>query len=281
MKVLRQLFCDMIASSDPAAMDNMGTETDERDGFGPVRDVAGRTGPPQFGIPEADPFILRTMEICLRFVVNGPLLHSLSGEPTKDTEVIDAVLACDVDNPKGFLVGFPLLLSNVQRGTFSLGSNLNSSLKVLEEILTSYKYRRSERMLQITFQLLSAILQSWFSSADVRKEVDELLDFLLNRHLSKQARYRSERDAFIRFVEQVIICQPRSLEWVLAEKPTKEVLLTKLPLGLWNTDNDVRVRFRAATLNARIFNALQHLDISPSLFYSGLQEYLNRIEIDQ
>jgi ataxia telangiectasia mutated family protein len=279
--MLRQLFCKMITSNGPDVMGSIGTEIDERDGFGPVRVVAGQSGPLQSGIPEADPFISRTMEICLRFVVNGPLLHSLSGEPTKDTEVIDAVLACDVDNPEGFLIGFPLLLSDIQRGTFSLGGNLDRCLKVLGKILTSYKYQKSERMLQVTCQLLNAILESWLNSAEVREGVEDLLDFLLKRNLRKQARYRSERDAFIRFVEQVVIHQPHSLEWVLEEKLTKEVLLTMLPLGLWNTDNDVRVRFRAAVLNARIFHALQPLDISPSLFYTGLQQYLNQIEIEQ
>lgn len=281
MTRLRELFCTMTTSDGPGEMGSMGIEIDERDGFGPVRLVAGQTGPPQSGVSEADPFILRTVEVCWRFVVNGPLLCSLSGESTKDTKVIDALLICDSDNPRGFLTGFPLLLFDIQRGTFSLGGNLERCLKVLGKILTSYKYQKSEQVLLVTCQLLNCVLESWLSNVEVRNGVEDLLDFLLKRNLRKQARYRSERDAFIRFVEQVVIHQPHSLEWVLEEKLTKEVLLTSLPLGPWNMDDDVRVRFRAANLNARIFHALQHLEISPSLFYTGLQEYLNQIEIEQ
>lgn len=280
--MLRQLFCKMVTGRTSAG--GMGTETDEHDGFGPVRVVASQTSPLQSGTSEADPFVKRTMEVCLRFVAAGPLLHSMSGEPTRDTEIIDSILACGVDNANGFFISFPLLLSEVQRRTFCLGNNLQHCLDALGEFFGSYEYEKSEQMQQISSQFLHAIIELWFSNAEIRSQVKALPKWLLKRHRNEKAKYRSERDAFIRFVDQLVLRQPRSLEWLLLkqnEELSDELLLSSLPLEAWNRDSDIRVRFRVAILNARLFHALQCLDIYPSVFYTGIREYINRVELEQ
>lgn len=282
--MLRRLLCSMIDGRASATAGTMGVENDERDGFGPVRVVASQISSVQHGMLGNGPFVTRTMDVCMRFVAVGPLLSSMSGEPTKDAQVIDAILGCGTKNANGFLVGFSLLLSEIRRKTFAVAGNLQHYLDALDEYFGSYEYEQSEYMQQISSQFLHAILESWLSNAEVRAQVEALPKWLLKRHRKQKAKYRTERDAFIRFVDRLVLQQPRSLAWLLLrqnEELSDEVLLSSLPLGVWNKDNDIRVRFRAAILNARLFHAIQRLDIYPSTLYTGIQGYFNQVEVDQ
>jgi ataxia telangiectasia mutated family protein len=220
----------------------------------------------------------------MRFVAAGPLLQSTSGEPTRDTEVVDAILGCGIKNATGFLNGFSFLLAEIRRRTFGLGSNLQRCLEALDEFFASYEYEQSERMQYLVSQFLHSILELWLNSAEVRDQVAALPRWLLKRHRKGRAKYRIERDAFIRFVDKMAFHQPRALEWLLLPGETgltHEVLLTSLPLMVWNQDNDIRIRFRVAILNARLFHVIQQLDIYPSALYTGIQDYYSEIEVDQ
>ncbi|KAF9454347.1 hypothetical protein P691DRAFT_788809 [Macrolepiota fuliginosa MF-IS2] len=281
--ILRRLFCSLI-SGRSSATNNMVIENEERDGFGPVRIVSSRTSSAQTGTLDDDPFVKRTMDVCMRFIAAGPLLHSVSGEPTKDAKVTDAILGCGTKNANGFLTSFSLLLSEVRRKTFGVGSNLQCYLDALDDFFGSYEYEQSERMQHTCSQFLHAILESWLSNAEIRNQVQALPKWLLKRHRKEKAKYRIERDAFIRFVDKLVRQQPRALQWLLLkenEELSDEALLSSLPLRVWNKDNDIRVRFRVAVLNARLFHALHHLDIYPSVLYTGIQSYFNQVEVHQ
>lgn len=282
--MLRQLFSNTIASRGSATSGIVGLETDERDGFGPVRVITGQASSGQQEASDYDPFTVRTLRVCMRFVAAGPLLRSISGEPTKDTEIIDTILGCETKHPNGFLTGFSLLLSEIQRKTFGFGNHLQRFLDALNDFFTSYEHEQSKRMQQIISQFLHAILELWLSSAEVRDQVKDLPKWLLKHHRKEKAKYRTERDAFIRFIDLLVLRQPHSLEWLLLKGKgvlSEEDLLTSLPLKAWNRDNDIRVRFRVAILNARLFHAIQHLDIYPSALYTGVQGYFNEVEVEQ
>ncbi len=284
MTVLRQLFCNTIATRGSTIAGTVGLESDERDGFGPVRIIAGQTSFNQQERSDYDPFTIRTLQVCMRFVAAGPLLRSISGEPTKDTEVTEVILGCGTENSNGFLTGFSLLLSEIQRKTFSFGNHLQRFLDALNMFFIPYEHKHSKRMQQVLSQFLYAILELWLGSADVRDQVQDLPNWLLKHHRKGKAKYRTERDAFIRFIDKLVFRQPHSLEWLLLKENeglSEEHLLTLLPLKAWNEDNDIRVRFRVAILNARLFHALQHLDIYPSVLYTGIQGYFNEVEVDQ
>ncbi|KXN87389.1 Serine/threonine-protein kinase TEL1 [Leucoagaricus sp. SymC.cos] len=277
---LRRLFSTLVTGRTSASSGVTGAENDDKDGFGPVRVVANHTA--QQGVSGDDAYLMRTEEVCMRFIAAGPLLQSLSGEPTRDTDIMDAILGCGIKNANGFLHGFSLLLSEIRRRTFSLGNHLQRYLDTLNDFFGSYEFEQSERIQQLLSQFLHSILELWLSSADVRDQVEDLPKWLLKRHKKEKAKYRTERDAFIRFIDKLVFQQPRALEWLLSpgSSLSDEALLTSLPLRVWNRDNDIRIRFRIAILNARLFHATQHLDIYPSVLYKGLTEFLTEVPVD-
>lgn len=280
---LRKLFSSLIAGRAIASSGTLG-ENDERDGFGPVRVVASHAGPSQQGALGNDAYLMRTVEVCMRFVAAGPLLQSVSGEPTRDTDIVDTILGCGIENANGFLNGFSFLLAEIRRRTFSLTTNLQGYLDTLDDFFGSYEYEHSERMQQLVSQFLHSILDLWLASAETRSQISALPKWLLKRHRKGTAKYRTERDAFIRFIDKMTLKDPRALEWLLLsgdKELSDEVLLTSLPLRMWNQDNDVRIRFRVAILNARLFHAIQHLDVYPSSLYGGIQEFYSDIEVNQ
>ncbi|KAJ3557512.1 hypothetical protein NP233_g11720 [Leucocoprinus birnbaumii] len=220
----------------------------------------------------------------MRFIAAGPLLQSISGEPTRDTDIIDTILGCGIEHAQGFLSGLSCLLAEVRRRTFSLSTNLQGYLDTLDDFFGSYEYEQSERMQQLVSQFLHSILEIWLTNAETRSQVHALPKWLLKRNRKGTAKYRTERDAFIRFVDKMTLREPRALEWLLMsgdKELSDETLLTSLPLIGWNQDSDIRIRFRVAILNARVFHAIQHLDIYPSALYKGIQGLGNDIEADQ
>lgn len=278
------MFIALIASQTSVTDSTPGLENDDRDGFGPTRIAASHMGSASQGITGNDAYLVRTLEVCMRFLAAGPLLQSVSGEPTRDTNIVNTILKCGIIRANGFLNGFSLLLAEIRRRTFSLGNNLQGYLDVLDDFFGSYEYEQSERMQRIVSRFLHSILDSWLTNAEVRTQVDALPKWLLKSHRKGKAKYRTERDAFIRFVDKMALQEPQALKWLLStgsKGPSDEVLLTSLPLRMWNQDSDVRIRFRVAVLNARLFHAIQQLDIYPSVLYTGIRDFYSGVEVHQ
>ena len=281
---LRKLFSALISSRTLATDNAPGLENDERDSFGPTRITSSSMGFTSQGIPGNDAYLARILEVCMRFLAAGPLLQSVSGEPTKDIYTINTILECGIVNANGFLIGFSLLLAEIKRRTFSLGNNLQRYLDVLDDFFGSYEYEQSERMQQIVSKFLHSILDLWLTNVEVRNQVDALPKWLLKSHRKGRAKYKTERDAFIRFVDKMTLQEPQALEWLLLSENqglSEDVLLNYLPLQMWNQDNDVRIRFRVAVLNARLFHAIQRLDVYPSKLYTGIREFYDGVEVHQ
>lgn len=242
------------STQDPQAMD-----VDEGDGFGAITaSSSGLQGSSIYGNKPATSNTLKaTIDICVSALSVLPVLQSLSGEPTRDKDLIDLVLDCDVED---LLVLGPAFLRNVEQRTLKLSSSsLSNLLEKLGDALGEYRWSRSEGTMAFIIYLLRATMHIWLSRSVAEGDTGDRVRALghwLAEVLDKReggARSWSCRDSLVRFFDQYLERDPLEEVWRdFGESDVEHTPGSLLPL--FAGDEDTRVRLRAAVANARTLN---------------------------
>lgn len=273
----------------PIASNFRSSDRDDKDDFGPIRTAAAQ----QTSEMSEDDRHFRhyILEICVGFLTVGPNLQSASGEPTRDNELTETVLECAEDRHQDFFLILPIFLDKIRQRILNItAKNLDSLLTELGRLLELYAYARSQYLQTLTTQLLNATLDLWALNegtiGDILHKVQLLCAWLsgaLKRHKIRSWRVR---DSLARFLDAYLLRDQREMAWAPRndnetdeEKEGRlEVSPTHL-LPFMNADEDIRVRFRVAVINARLFVVARILQSSPMEMYGSIKKwYTNDID---
>lgn len=251
-------------------------DVDDKDGFGPIRTSGTKDTP--ITQQDEDTYSPRLiLDLCCRFLTVGPLLQSSSGEPTRDQDLTSLVLDCAAARPSKFFLIAPILLEQTRQRTFSFSNKqLEDILEEVLEFCTNYSYSRSESLYLLIVQLLDATLDVWLmtthdATLNVRENAQKLCIALLQAVGNKTLRHWTSRDQFSRLLNKVLDREPTQALW-LASVDAED--LPSAVLHLMGSDDDIRVRFRVAVINARLFNLARHLNQSPFDWYNAIKSFL-------
>jgi ataxia telangiectasia mutated family protein len=225
------------------------------------------------------------VEICVSFLAVVPVLESSSDEPTRDKELTDLVLDC---SPEFFFFVAPVFFSNVQRRILKLTpNNLKRFLDKFSSVVTgSYTFGRREMVLLLLVFFMQSTLPVWLHenvrATDVGKNVGDFLEWLSQLIKKNSARSWKVRDAIARFLDDYLSHDPSQGFWNSEQdlsQNTNPVPPDSLPsalLPLMAEDDDIRVRFRVASLNSRLFSIAQPVDVDPMVLYSSVLKHLTK-----
>lgn len=267
------------------------SERDERDGFGPIRTAAARQ---TSEMNEDDRHSRqRILTICVAFLTVGPNLQSASGEPTRDNDLMETVLDCAEDRHQEFFLILPIFLEKVRQRILNISAkNLDNLLCELGGLLELYAHARSQYLQELTAQLLNATMDLWVPNegstiGDILTKVQSLGGWLSRALLNQKIKSWRVRDSLARFLDTYLLRDPHEMKWAPRQNDETdeereerlEISPTHL-LPFMNSDEDIRVRFRVAVINARLFAVARLRQSPPNDMYTSIQKWFTK-DIDK
>lgn len=251
-------------------------DVDEEDGFNAIPTQMRRIS--SYGNSASAPKTLEaTVRICISALSMLPVLQSWSGESTRDKDLLELLLECEGQD---LLVLGPSFLHHVQRRTLNFStSSFSSLLEKVGDILSEYQWSRSEGLTSFIIHLLQSTMHIWISKPVAEGEVGDQVRALchwLAGVLEKEeggARSWSCRDSLVRFFDQYLEQDPSEDVWMDFGQSEVEVSPSSL-LPNFGNDDDIRVRFRAATANARMLSPATLMGSDPTSRYVFIKEAL-------
>ncbi|KAF8074865.1 hypothetical protein FPV67DRAFT_1475236, partial [Lyophyllum atratum] len=257
--IMRDVLRVALGDKPTAQVGPHGMDVDEQDGFEPIRtSIEHSTNQNDLTADiHSRHFIL---DVCFSFLTVGPALQSASGEPTRDKDLMELILNCAEPRPEAFLLVFPIALEKSRQRTLNMSvKSLDSFLNEVARLLQSYQYARSHRLQSLAILLLASTLEIWASPdvaiGETLDKVRQLCDWLSLALRKKKIRFWAVRDSLARFFDQYLLKDPTEHAWFLEEdqEQTEGEELPSSLLPMMGADDDMRVRFRVAVINARLF----------------------------
>jgi len=237
----------IVAGDNPAIKVGDGMDIDDQDGFAPIRTS---TTVESASSNESEHAQSNIALACIRSLAVVPIIQNGSGESTRDKELTEIILDCAKKNPDNFLVIGPIFVGYIRNETLSLSAkNVQALLEELGETLRLYVYSRDDRFHLLVIMFLEAIMHLWILGSleeEARDLYDDLLHWLLRNLQRNKLPCWITRDNLARLLDKYLELDP--YEKCLVKR---DMLPSEL-LAQLNSDDDVRVRFRAASLTARM-----------------------------
>jgi len=244
-------------------------EVDEADGFGPIR--TSQTAQAEKTL-DVNTTLRHIARICIDFLSLIPILQSANDETARDKELLEIILDADGD---AFLSMVPSYSDNARRGRFNLGINATDTLLVRfsQHMGDPFFAKREQTHLEV-IRFLDSTIGVWLqpSAADVLNKVQSLFKFYSDMVVRKKVRSWRIRYAFSCFMSGYINKDPWQKAWNAVEvdcSPPSELLPQ---LG---SDEDIRVRFKLATLSAKLLSPTNLAGKDASTVYLELKEGLS------
>ncbi|KZT27904.1 hypothetical protein NEOLEDRAFT_1059985 [Neolentinus lepideus HHB14362 ss-1] len=224
---------------------------------------------------------------CTLVLAMAPMLQSPSHECTRDKELSDIFL--DSGHAQFLAFSGPYFY-NVRSKTLNITVPiLDKFLDKFGELLVQYHYSRSEDLQVLAVEFLDSTSHVWLSRSEealppedgnVACNVIELCRWLRNTLKDGKIRSWKTRDRLARFFDRYVAQDPQQAFWK-SQPPDEEEEETVdiLPAAIIPTlgsDADVRVRFRASVLNARLFRVAYLNNYDPLPLYSSITASLCR-----
>jgi ataxia telangiectasia mutated family protein len=261
---------------------------EDGDGFGPIRTANVQGSTTGTLKTEDDRPTRQIIEICVGVLACGPFLQSPSFKPTRDKELAQLISSSAESHPDKFCLVSPVYFRRVRQGTLSLPIKyFDTFFDKFAPLLRQYSYSRSEPFQCILLELLSSclgILNSDDSIArDVHQKFSELCVWMSQAFNAKKIRSWILRDAFIRFMDKYLAQDPLQKSWASQDDfQDEEQYEASLPTSLlptMNDDPDIRVRFRAALVNAQLYSLSEQLGLKPIDMYERMKKfYTNNVD---
>lgn len=270
MKTLRTLLSQFLKwpSSDPQGST---IDADDKDGFGPIRTTTLQNAATIAGSDDRRS-VAHMFHICLNFISYGSFLQSHSSEPTRDRDLTQLIVESAGSYPERFSILCPIFFSLARKGIIYLpAKHLTAFFEEFASLLGQYSFSRNERFHRVVLDLLTSSLGIWKTqdakADDVEEQFRQLCCWLSNTFVKDNIRSWSLRDAFSQFLDRYLSEDPAQGTWLyLDDRITEENCENFLPTSLLpklNGDPDIRVRFRAAVSNTRLFYQAEPGDITP------------------
>ena len=285
MSALRDVLRYLVAETSNDARPPSQRAADDKDDFEPIRASSLQRSTESLKHRDDERHLCHVLHVCVGFLTVGPFLQSVAGEPTRDKELMNFLLSTADKKPENFLVVFPVLLAKIRQRVLYLGEKtLNVLLDELEKLLQLYAFSRSGRLQQLAIQVLHSTMNLWStpttSASEVGGKIRLICDWLSGALRKKKINSWSTRDAFSVFLDKYLKHDPEQITWSIAEDNEDDEdrveRLGGLPtalLMLMNSDEDIRVRFRSASVVGGLFSAARRVSYDPMLVYGDLRRY--------
>ncbi|THH15268.1 hypothetical protein EW146_g5182 [Bondarzewia mesenterica] len=257
-------------------------DVDDKDDFGPIR-----TTPLAANTPEAQRQTKGTssaqdvMAVCMAFLALGPILQSSSGEPTRDKELTRLILDSDGDE---FLLASSSYFSNVRQRTLNLNvTTLDHFLEKFESLLIQYTYSLNGQLQLLVIQFLESTISLWTQGPVADSETGEharsLCRWLLDSLGGGKTRCWKIRDSIVTFLDQYLAQDPMEKVWSMSyfdddDDEIRPSIVPTAALPTMSNDQDIRVRFRVANANARLFTLSRFQHSNPMELYDTIRKGL-------
>lgn len=212
--------------------------------------------------------------------------------------MFDVIISTAADKPSTFRLAFPILLHQVRRGIITLSAKyIERFLEEFGDLLKQYAFSRSEEFQRLLVALLTVCLPfcnlDEADARDVDHQFNDLCAWIFEVLQSKKFKSWSLRDDLSRFLLAYItafsserpgaLLRQRNASQVedegLSLQDAKENpddihdlgVPTALVLRL-NEDVDMRVRFRAAVINAHLYSFLTEEDFPAIQLYDHMRQ---------
>lgn len=277
VNTLRVVLRTMVRKETITFKDN-DMDVDDKDGFGPIRTGAPPTSSNSPQQAENDRPFLGLLRICIEFLTRGPRLQSPSMDATRDKELTQLILDCANTDPEKFVLICPIFLNEIRHGMFSFSlKDLDNFMNSIQDLLQNYAFSRNECMQSLVVQLLDSTLATWtlpsVASSEVGGRVRELCEWLSGLLGSEERPPFAAwtiRDQLAQFLDRYLVRDPTQASWSVEDNQGCEPIAL---LPRMSKDDDIRVRFRVAVINARLFTVAPHLGVSPLDLYDTMKRY--------
>jgi len=242
-------------------------EVDEADGFGPIRTSQTTQAEKKL---DANTTLRHIARICIDFLSLIPILQSTSGETTRDKELLEIILSADGDAFLSMILSYS---DNVRHGRFNLGVNAMDALLLrISQHMGDPTFAKREQTHLEVIRFLGSTIGVWLqpSAADVLDKVQSLFKFYSDMIARKKVKSWRIRYTFSCFMSDYLNRDPWQKTLITAECSLPSELLPQL-----GSDEDIRVRFKLATLNAKILSPTNLADKDASTVYRELKEGLS------
>jgi ataxia telangiectasia mutated family protein len=260
MTSVRALLRQLLESS---GSQEHAMDVDEKDGFGPIRTTTRQNTSPDMISEDGTRSMQRLMQICIGFLACGPYLQSSFGKAARDLELTQLILK-SVDDPNKFKVACPILFRFVRQKIFhSSVKTLHRCLRDFGDILRQYSYSKQQSVIIAFLDFLHSALCVWKADDDLAKaahsDLREFYAWLSGLLVKGTCRSWALRDAIARFFGRYLEEDPTQETWTGDSEDTDQRVYPPLAfLPRLNNDRDIRVRFRAAIINAGLFSISHH-----------------------
>ncbi|KAJ7623215.1 hypothetical protein FB45DRAFT_924928 [Roridomyces roridus] len=204
-------------------------------------------------------------QVSIAFLAVTPILRSVSDEATSDKELVELVLKA-IHNPlnETSVFVYRSFLRHVRQKTLNLSKSQFQDFLVhfSNNIFRAYFYAQSEVGQMLAIELLDSTMHIWLSASGPLRVESQTLCSALPKAL--RAREKKEgagprtwmrswktRDALARFYDRFLALDPSEVAWY--DTGFKPCHNPSVILPWMSMDEDIRVRFRVAVLNARLF----------------------------
>ncbi|TFK39785.1 hypothetical protein BDQ12DRAFT_704732 [Crucibulum laeve] len=229
------------------------------------------------------PATSRVLRLCITFLAMGPLLQSLSGEPTRDKRLTKLILHCASYDVEKFFVIASFFFEQARQNTLSLTTNhIEQFASIFEEMLLPYDLSRNDRLKLLVIQFLDSTIDTWctphVSTGELGDRIRNLCQFLAHTLRNKTNQSWIIRDTCARFLSRYLRHDPTERVWMIKDEDhdgaTAESLLNNRPsvlLPYLGSDEDIRIRFRVAVDNARLFSEANISGRTPIAIYDSIR----------
>ena len=260
-------------------------DADDKDGFAPIR--VNQQSPEARQQTEERIAHRYIAEVCVAFLALVPILQSTSGESTRDKELTELVLQSE---SKFHLVASVFFKNVGQRHLSLSASTLDLFLKKIGDLLQQYNYSRSEKLQLLVTQFLDSTLHIWsqesMANSEIGDDIREFCHWISSILKDNKIRSWKLRDFAVRFLDRYLHTDPSHSVWA-RDGVDMDCLPANL-LPILGADRDIRVRFRVAVVNARLFSIARTVGQDALVLYdtikrsltTDLQKYVTVLSLD-
>ncbi|BGP25635.1 hypothetical protein Rt10032_c06g2946 [Rhodotorula toruloides] len=220
-----------------------------------------------------------TVAMCVKGFVSAEMASAGAGRPVRIQEVVDAILQSDGEES---IVIAEQALAAVQAGlaTFSLAQAQDILHHIGGELLPDYRYARNDAFATLAIKFLECTTDHWIVVGDTNEDFADnarvLSSWIITSLREKKVPSWRVRLKFLAFLDRYIQLDQAQEHWDFrGSAPRSEdghIISPTSIIPFMLSDADFRVRFRATTSTAELFNVCTALGVPVNDLFEDIRD---------